>query len=340
MQNQPDEYGLNLFIDSLTGAASEETEAQLAAWRGASAANERRYAEMKKIWDSLSLSARDEQFDTQRAYRLFQERVKAEIEQTERQRTTVHRIPLRRVVAVAAILIPFLFLSYFAGRYGTLRLATVEETLLSEISVPYGSKTQMKLQDGSVVWLNAGSRIEYDSYFGKTNRTCTLSGEAYLEVEKNADLPFVVKTGTVTVTVLGTRFNVQAYSDEDEVTVCLLEGSVDMNVKNAETFRLQSGQKAGYHKRTGKTDISPFVTAQVPDWMNSRFVFNGETFEQIAGILERSFNVKITIRNDRIKQYRFAGDFVKNETVEQIFAVMAANGKFRYRMNGNAIEVY
>ncbi|MDR1407013.1 MAG: DUF4974 domain-containing protein [Tannerella sp.] len=340
MQKQEDEYWMNLIVDSLTGAASGETEAQLAAWRDTTVANERRYVEMKNIWDSLSLSVHDERFDARQAYLLFKARVQAETERTGRRRRTGRRLPLRRVAAVAAILIPVLLLSYFTYRYRTLRPMVEEEMLLSEISVPNGSKTQMRLQDGSIVWLNAGSRLQYDSGFGKTNRTCILSGEAYLEVEKNTDLPFIVKTDAVTVTVLGTRFNVHAYDNEDNVTVCLLEGNVEMHVENVNVFRLHPGQMAEYQKTTGKTGISALATEHTLDWMNNRLVFNGETFEQIADILARSFNVKITIRDDRIKQYRFAGEFVKNETVEQVFAVMAASGKFRYRINGNMIEVY
>jgi ferric-dicitrate binding protein FerR (iron transport regulator) len=337
MQNQSDDQWLNLFIDSRTGAASEETEAQLAAWRKASADNECRYVEMKKIWDSLSLSARNEQFDAQQAYLLF----KARVENEAGRRTEKRRLSLRRVAAVAAILIPFLFLSYFSYRYLTLRPAATEEvTLLSEITVPNGSKTRMQLQDGSVVWLNAGSRMQYDSGFGKTNRTCTLTGEAYLEVEKNAELPFVIKTGQVMVKVLGTRFNVQAYGEDPSVKIHLLEGSVEMNAENMAPVRLQPGQMVDYLKATGKTTISHFEADRATDWMNNRFVFEGETFEQIAAILERSFNVKITILSDRVKNSRFAGDFIKNENLTQIFNIMAANGKFRYRMKGSMIEVY
>jgi ferric-dicitrate binding protein FerR (iron transport regulator) len=334
-QNQTNDYWLNLFIDSRTGEASEETEAQLAAWRKASAANEYHYVEMKKIWDSLSLSERDGQFDAQRAYRLFKARVKSEAGRTEKR-----RLSFRRVAAVAAILIPFLFLSYFSYRYLTLRPVAAEETLLSEITVPHGSKTRMTLQDGSVVWLNAGSRMQYDSGFGKTNRTCTLSGEAYLEVEKNAELPFVVKTGQVMVKVLGTRFNVQAYGEDPGIKIYLLEGSVEMDAENRTPVRLLPGQMVDYRKETGKTTISLFEAARATDWMNNRFVFDGETLEQIACILERSFNVKITIRNDRIRQSRFSGDFTKSENIGQIFHIMAANCKFRYRMKDSVIEIY
>ncbi|MDR2138186.1 MAG: FecR domain-containing protein [Tannerella sp.] len=327
---------MNLFIDSLTDAASEEAEAQLAAWRGASAANERRYAEMKRIWDALSLSVRDERFDAQQAYRVFRVRVQAETGRAEKPRAG-RRLSIRRVAAVAAILMPFLFLSYFAGRY---RPVASEETPLTEISAPNGSKTQIKLPDGSVVWLNAGSRMQYGSGFGKTDRTCILSGEAYLEVEKNAALPFVVKIDAVTVKVLGTRFNVQAYDDDDEIAVSLLEGNVEMHVNNVKTIHLEPGQMAGYRKTTGEVGISPFATEGAPDWKNNRLVFDGETFEQIARMLERRFNVKIAVHSDRIKKFRFAGEFVRNETVGQIFSVMASGGKFRYRMNGNVIEVY
>ena len=174
MQNQQEDYWMNLFIDSLTGAASGETEAQLAAWRQASPVNERRFAEMKKIWDSLHFSVYDEQFDAQRAYQLFKTRVKAAAEQTGQRPDASRPLPYRRIAAVAAILLPILFLSYFTYRYWTLQPAE-DAPLFSEITVPNGSKIRMKLQDGSAVWLNAGSRIRYDANSGKTHRRCSLS---------------------------------------------------------------------------------------------------------------------------------------------------------------------
>ncbi|MDR3261041.1 MAG: FecR domain-containing protein [Tannerella sp.] len=341
MQNQLDKYWIDLIVDHLTGAGTSETDAQLAEWRNASEENEHFFAGMKKIWDSLCLSVRDERFDEQRAYRLFKERVEAETGRAEKA-PAKRRLLFRRVAAYAAVLIPFMILSYFTYRYWTTDSEPVhaEKPLLSEISVPNGSKTQMKLQDGTVVWLNAGSKIQYDADFGRTNRTCTLSGEAYLEVARNTDLPFMVETGNVTVKVLGTRFNVHAYDENDEIKVALLQGSVEMNTDKEKTIRLQPGEMANYHKTSGQTTVSPFTTEHAVDWMNNRFVFNGETFEQIINTLERSFNVKVTIRNDRIRKHRFAGDFINNETIEQIFGVMSANGKFRYRIKGNTIEVY
>jgi ferric-dicitrate binding protein FerR (iron transport regulator) len=330
------DYWINLLVDHLTGAATEESRTELAAWRNASEDNERLFSEMKRTWDALSLSVYDERFDAERAYRLFRERVKAETRRTDKPAVR-RRLPLRRIAAVAAVLIPFVILSHFTWRY--LTVTSVDRPLLAEVSVPNGSKTRMKLQDGSVVWLNAGSTMQYDTHFGKTHRNCVLSGEAYLEVAGNADLPFVVEAGDVTVKVLGTRFNMQAYAEDAGIKVSLLEGSVEMRAKNAPAIRLRPGEMADYQKANGQTAVSSFVQEHALCWMHNRFVFNGETFEQIIHVLERSFDVKVIFLDDRIKKHRFAGDFTRNESIGQIFDVMSAGGKFRYRMKGDTIEI-
>ena len=213
---------------------------------------------------------------------------------------------------------------------------------MSEIAVPNGSKTKLILQDGTKVWLNAGSKIQYDSDFGKKNRLLKLSGEAYLEVAKDENCPFIVDPGEIKVKVLGTCFNVRAYKDNEEIKVALLRGSVEMETNNGDMLRLVPKDIAHFNTQTKETGIchNTGYSQNCIGWIDNKFIFNGESFEQITKILERTFNVKINIHRESIKKRCFIGDFVNNETIEQIFKVMSSNEKFTYTIKGNIIDVY
>jgi len=367
MQGRDSEYGFGLVMDQLTGSTSDGLPQLLEEWRNRSPENEQLLVQMQKIWNALCLSDRDKTFDNQRAYRLFRERVEAEAEaETGNLAKQVPMKPYlswRRIASYAAMLIPLAVLGYFTFQYFTVKSVPHEEIpLLSEVFVPNGSKTQLSLQDGSKVWLNSGSCIGYDSHFGRTNRTLTLSGEAYFEVAKDKKSPFIVHVGDVKIKVLGTQFNVNAYSENNGVSVALVEGRVEMSSGKVNATLLP-GSMAHYDTASGKIDVSSqsalpsadktrinaAATKKLPAatpienalaWKDNRLIFNGETFEQIIASLERAYNVKVNIQNSQIKKRRFAGDFTNNETIEQIFDVMSVNGKFRYRINGNVVDVY
>ena len=355
------EYGLELITDCLTGSSSDDLKKELDEWRSASDENEQLFVRMQKIWNALCLSERDQTFDAQRAYRLFKERVDAEIAMAKQIKLKPY-VLLRRVASYAAIVVPLMFLSaFFTYRNVAKSSGGTNMPVLTEVTVPYGSKTQLTLQDGTKLWLNAGSYIRYDSEFARANRSLVLSGEAYFEVAKDERFPFIVDVDGLKIKVLGTHFNVNSYS-ENGVEVILLEGSVEMLVDKGKTT-LQPGDKAVYHVDTRKIDVasgaipqrditeneqdvvSPqtvaaHLTGDALPWMNNRLEFNGETFEQIVRTLERNYNVRVDIQNEHIKNRRFVGDFTNNETIEQIFNVMSINGKFRYRISGNIIEIY
>ena len=364
MQKHELEYGFGLIMNHLTDSPSDDLLRQLNAWRSCSEENDQLFVWMEQMWHALTLSNYDQTFNQQRAYLLFCEHIKAK---TDIARHSNFSIPnnkflktnkIWRPALYAAVLASLIVFSYFT--YNSLPVSPVETLLHAEINVPNGSKTQISLQDGTKVWLNSDSHIRYDSEFGRANRTLTLSGEAYFEVAKNEQSPFIVIVGDIKIKVHGTHFNVNSYKENNGVSVALLEGSVEMITGKGNTT-LQPGHLAHYDAVTGNIDVQ-IESAQQADnmeysnnseekndainlteeavaWVDNRLIFNGETFEQIISVLERRYNVKVNIQNDQIRKRHFAGDFTNNETIEQIFKVMSVNGNFRYQFNGNIIDI-
>lgn len=326
-------YWNDLIIDTLNGSITEEGQTELNNWLSVSDVNRRYFKQLKEIWHS-SVINKEELFDYRKGYSLFNIRVKKRESALQTKR---HRL-IRRAVVAAAISIPFLFLSYFSLLHFTQKSSPV---LFSEVSAPRGSKTKTQLPDGTTVWLNAGTTLRYNSDFGIQNRQISLVGEAYLEVSHNEELPLIVSARDMEVKVLGTTFNVHAYHDDESVKVTLLKGSVQLsNKKDPDTIVLKPNETAICQVTTGDIVVSAGSTDPAIGWIKNRILFSGETLQEIARALERHFDVEIEIKDNSIKKNRFVGDFVKNESIEQIFEIMASNQKFRYRITGKKIEVY
>jgi ferric-dicitrate binding protein FerR (iron transport regulator) len=290
----------------------------------------------RKLDDFIDLMGEGKRnFEAPRAYERFRKRTEPDIVALRRKRLVV------RGLSVAAVILPFLVLSHFSYLY--FKQSAIEEQVtpvVSEVVVPNGSKTHLLLQDGTKVWINAGSSIRCNTDFGKGTREITLSGEAYLEVAHIDGCPFIVSTDNVRVKVLGTRFNVSAYKENEEIKVSLLEGSIEMSASGNAPLLLSPRDIACYNPASGQTKVRNNATGDSIGWMENKLVFDGETFEQIIRTLERNFNVKVNIHNASVKNRRFVGDFVNNETIEQIFTVMSSDGKFNYKIKGNVIDVY
>lgn len=336
-QNQSNEYWLNLIIDRLTGAISEKSDLDLQEWLLVSDENIQYFRNIQKIWDSMEVILEGEKYDSERAFLLFKQRI-----QTEKTTSKRKLLSIRKSLSYAAILVSFIALNYLTCQCYIYLSNKNNIPQISEIAVPNGSKTQLTLQDGTKIWLNAGSKVQYDSNFGKENRLLKLSGEAYLEVARDDNCPFTVDVGEVRVKVLGTSFNVKAYKDNNEIKVSLLKGSIEMETDNGDMLKLVPKDVAHFNTQTKEAGIyhNTGLSQNSIEWINNRFIFNGESFDQITKILERSFNVKINIHKESIKKHRFIGDFVNNETIEQIFKVMSSNKKFTYKIKGNIIDVF
>jgi hypothetical protein len=171
----------------------------------------------------------------------------------------------------------------------------IEEPTMNTLVIPYGSRSTITLADGSKVWLNAGSRLIYPSRFVDKKREVYLVGEAFFDIEKNEKMPFVVNSLNVEVEVLGTRFNVSAYPEDNSIQTVLVEGSVNVKSTNSRIFEkgitLVPGQLALLNKSTGKTMIYDVDTEYYTLWTEGLFGFKNADLISLINKLERYFNI-------------------------------------------------
>lgn len=217
-----------------------------------------------------------------------------------------------------------------------------EENTFNTIETPKGGMWQVRLPDGSAVWLNAVSSITYPLSFTKgKKRIVELKGEAYFEVAKDQLHPFVVRTAKQEVEVLGTSFNINSYTDEVSVKTTLLEGSVKIyptRLASADANVLLPGEQAILTSNTVavvKVDANDAI-----DWKNGYFMFNNERQESIMRKIARWYNVQVEYADPLAKEVTYYGSISRFDNVSKILRKFEQTGEVRFEINKNKITVY
>jgi transmembrane sensor len=211
------------------------------------------------------------------------------------------------------------------------------------VMAPRGSKALTVLPDGTVVWLNAGSKIAYEIPDNIPVRKVTIEGEAYFNVSKDPDHPFTVNAGEMIIMAYGTEFNVKAYPEEKVVETTLVKGSVSVEIRNKPSNKtlLKPNEQALYYKPTSERSENFLVTKGIDPsiftlWINDRLQIKGETLDDLSVMLERKYDVTIHFDDNSLKELRFTG-IIENETIEQILELIKISSNVDYRINGREI---
>ena len=238
---------------------------------------------------------------------------------------------------------------------------------VSSVATKNGNRTKIVLPDGSQVWLNAGSNLDYNnSHFNKDIREVSLNGEAYFDVVKNSEKPFIIHTKKMDIKVLGTSFNVRSYSDEKFAEAALIRGSLEVTLKDRDQkIILKPNEKISVSNEEQKTDTKPEkvnivrpAPNRVPQivvneikpspkyniigeiaWTQNKLYFEDENFEDIAHLMERWFGKKVTIANESLKTVHYTGNF-ENETMEEVLSYLKLSKPFNFRIGADNIVIY
>jgi ferric-dicitrate binding protein FerR (iron transport regulator) len=242
------------------------------------------------------------------------------------------------------------------------RAAPSSAASLNEIATKKGSKSNIKLPDGTEVWLNADSKLSYKENFSGNTREVMLVGEAYFDVARDISHPFIIHTGKASIRVLGTVFNVRNYPQEKSIETTLMHGKIEVSYSDLpkEKIILQPFQKLIVMKEideaaksTGKNSaIYPAkkveltsVTYSSTDsliaetsWLDDKMVFVNQPLEKIAQELERHFAVTILFENPRVKGYRYTGVF-SNESIDKILQILQLSKNITYTIHDKKIII-
>lgn len=250
------------------------------------------------------------------------------------------------VLLAAGLVIAATSAYWYRQHQGTALAAT------NEVTTKKGSTSKIKLPDGTMVWLNADSRMTYDENFTGHAREVRLSGEAYFDVTHDANKPFIIHTDKMDIRVLGTAFNVKCYQQDATEEAALIQGKIEVSFKDrpSEKIILKENEKLVVRKdqlsivksapkiELNNVQVLPDSLVAETAWLQNKLVFSGETLEHIAQMVERRFNVKVHFADEETKQYSYTAVF-ENETLDKILHDMSVLKKFSYKISGNEVTI-
>jgi transmembrane sensor len=245
----------------------------------------------------------------------------------------------------------------------------------TEVLAPFGSRTQLKLPDGTQVWLNAGSVLKYTNHFSKENREVLIEGEAFFDVTHDPSHPFIVHASSINLTVLGTAFNIRAYKDENKIETTLLRGKVEIEKNNPtpgeQKIELHPKEKATFIKSENKLFVntnelqeekgdnkknnskepssennpskvrnenSTEEIEKTIAWKEGYLVFDNEPLADIMVTLSRKYDVKFIVTNKETLHYKFTGKF-KETTLEQVLKAIMLTSPLEATVKQNQVTI-
>ena len=323
----------NLITSFLSEGLSPAEEEELTSWIALSEENRKYFLDRQEVWFSCMDEKELKEYDVEKAFHLFKKRIATSGEG--------YYLSLKQIFKYAAAVIVLCLISYFSYNWGENNLKDALTKITVE--VPLGSQSRLYLPDKSLVILNAGSRISYPQSFGVYSREVEIEGEGYFEVTHNEELPFKVTSKDVEVNVLGTIFNIKDYPEDEEVTVFLYEGKVELDnrIKTEKKMLLKPNEYMVMDKNRGLMRKTTAASEPIPNWSTGNLVFCNTLMTEVTRSLERSYGVVIHLASDSLKTYLFNGSFNRAEmTIKDVLEILKATGKMTYAQKGKEIILY
>lgn len=334
-------------IRILNGNYSEEEMRVFMQWYNESAKNKELFFQLKHIYESSSKDQKLGDKELMDSWQRLAEKIKSTdsiiasdsfLNNNQNLfRNSVNKCKMRKILitCVAATLILI-----FVG----IRINTNNNTWIEVRTFLPGETKIVDLPDGSIVHLNALSTLKYPKKFNKKSRDLFLDGEAYFNVSKDSLHPFIVYSDNQEIEVLGTEFNVQAYSTEDIAVTTLISGKVKLTTSEnkvdlGEEFILEPGHQAIFNKNTNCTQVIDVETKDVTSWINGEYAFKNKSLEEITIRLEKIYNVTFLINDDSLKKSSYSGKFFSHQTIDEIVNIINFKNHFNYEINNDTIII-
>jgi len=213
----------------------------------------------------------------------------------------------------------------------------------ASVTTKRGQRRKLTLPDGSRLILNAGTSLSIPSDFGEKTRELILTGEATFDISQHAEKPFIIHTGNMRTVVLGTSFNIKAYPGDKAMQVAVLSGKVRIEKKEQQKLRVLAesmikDQLLTYEENTGKHELKKCNAADIAGWQENRLFFDQATIEEITDVLERQYNVNITLIGTTKRLCRYTLQ-LKNESLNNALLLLEQLSGISYQVNNKEIKI-
>jgi len=317
-----------LIANCLGEKATEEEYLLLNNWIKASKSNYKYFHQIQNIWDNSSPDNLKSDTDIMAAFKKVELRI-------AENKGNFKIIPfLQRIAAI--IIIPLVIGGYLLGKINQSDNSQLSNNeVYNEVKAAYGTRSSLQLADGSKVWLNAGSSLQYPAKFSSAERIVYLIGEAFFEVQSDKKSPFIVHTKNLDVKATGTKFNVRAFSSSSTTEVALQEGKVEIlkTDKNGKSFRLKlmnPNQHLSYDSISDKANVIEEDVYKYIAWKDGKLIFRNESLPVVAHKLSLLYNVDIELHGEKLKEYRYWGTF-QEESLTNILKFLKVSSPIDFK---------
>lgn len=316
----------------LQGQLGEEEQVQFLEWVYSNAENKKEYFQQKDIWDSYKMYSEKGKINLKREWRILSNRI--DLFKVPKVYTLRKSFGLWMRVAAIVIIV-------FGLGWGTnivLNSFDQAEQMVHQLEVPKGQRSKLVLADGTEVWLNSDSKLGFSFDKDKKQRVVTLSGEAFFNVSKDKEKPFVVNVKGQSLKVLGTIFNVRSYDNEENVYTTLEEGSVEVKAAGR-TVVIEPNQQLIYSRRSNRLSLKKVETNYYTVWREGRYVFENESFDNLIRMVERWYDVKFEYPKEFFKNMHYSGVIKRTKPVEHVLTLINYTTKIKYEIKGDVIII-
>lgn len=248
---------------------------------------------------------------------------------------------LYSIASIASIIvIPFIGWFIFNTFPNNNKIVDNTEFLGSNIEnviTGFGDHKKIILSDGSTVVLNSGSSLSFPKKFKGDVRKVTLVGEAFFDIKKNVDKPFVVNTDHVKIKVLGTSFNIKSYPEDEKTETTLVTGKVEVSQnKKKESVLLEPSERATFYINNNNISVDSVNSKNIVAWQEGKLIFDNAPLKQVVSDLKRKYNVEFVIVSDSLLKYKYTGKF-DNLTLEEVLELLKISSPINYKYENNKI---
>lgn len=304
--------------------ASTEEEDAVHNWFEASAVNREEFFKEREFFDAMIFTVRTEKNKS------------AKEDELKAKKRSFMRPIIREVLKAAAIIA----VTVSCGLYFYLSERKELLSAVNTITVPAGERASLKLPDGTVVWLNARSEMVYPAVFSGSKREVQLNGEAYFEVEHNAKSPFVVHTSRCDIEVLGTKFNVEAYSDSEDFSTSLMEGAVKVRDHAGTSGPVMLKLDQEVRLKDNRLLVSPIEDYDQFRWREGLVCFKNVYFKELMTRFEKCYGIRIVVENKHLDEYTCTGKFRVSDGLDNALRILQKDAGYIFERDEDNLAVY
>lgn len=325
-------------VHILNDEHSEEEMREFMEWYNASIENKELFFQIKHIYELRNKDSNSDNKELLKSWDRLMEKIRLKQEPVQLKKSTNKN--LLRKISIAGVAAVILILTIIG-----IRINYANNTWIEVQSNTPGNLKKIELSDGSTVHLNASSTLKYPKKFNRKSRELFLDGEAYFNVTKDSSHPFIINLDNQQIEVLGTEFNVLAYSTDHTAVTTLITGSVKLTTFESDKSMkaeviLQPGDQAIFDKKTSTYQVVHAETENVASWIEGEYTFKKKSLEEIANRLEKIYHITFIIQDESLKDKSYTGKFFSYQTIDEIVDILNFKNDIKYEIDNDTVLLY